>query len=426
VKIGIDVRVHPSISGGIAPAVRSLVSALGSLADGTEEYAIIVGSQEQIDWLGPLPPRQRFVPRPQEQKPRHPLFRPFVPAIRKLQHWLSPPRFWPEVPLSNGFYESLGCDVIHFPTQRFTVCGVRTVYNPIDLQHLHYPEFFDAYAIAWRDSMYRMGCRLARTLIVNSEWIKEDLIRHYQVDPSKIMVVAEAPPAAGTRELSDAALNEVRSKYQLDRPFILYPAVTWPHKNHLRLFKALAHLRDRRRLEPQLVCTGSKFEPFWPSIEQGLRENALGSQVKFLGHVPNEDLRALYRLSTCMTLPSLFEANSLPIFEAWRDGTPVACANATGLPEQVDNAALLFDPENCVAIADALAALMTDSTLRATLRERGRRRGAQFTWEQTARAYRAVYRKTAGVELTDEDRFLLSSAARRPERFVPQLSNLVS
>ena len=67
---------------------------------------------------------------------------PFLPAARYIQHLLSIPREWPEVPVSDGFFESLGCEVVHFPTQGYVLCALPTIYNPHDLQHLHYPQFF--------------------------------------------------------------------------------------------------------------------------------------------------------------------------------------------------------------------------------------------------------------------------------------------
>jgi glycosyltransferase involved in cell wall biosynthesis len=149
------------------------------------------------------------------------------------------------------------------------------------------------------------------------------------------------------------------------------------------------------------------FQPFWPELESALARLQLASQVRFLGHVPEADLRALYQLATMVALPSLFEANSLPVFEAWLAGTPVTCSNTTGLPEQVGDAALLFEPHDPAAIADALAAIVTDSELRRTLRDRGRGRSQKFSWEKTARAYRALYRKVAGRNSTEEDRTLL-------------------
>jgi glycosyltransferase involved in cell wall biosynthesis len=183
--------------------------------------------------------------------------------------------------------------------------------------------------------------------------------------------------------------------------------VTWPHKNHLGLFRALAQLRDERGLTLRLVCTGARYPEFWPRIEEGLRDFKLEGQVKFLGYVSEPDLRALYRLACCLVLPSLYEASSLPIFEAWFDGLPVACSNATALPEQVRDAAMLFDPTDPKAIADALVAATMDQESRRTLRNRGYERLKDFDVLRTAKAYRAVYRRAGGFPLTEEDRWLL-------------------
>ena len=101
--------------------------------------------------------------------------------------------------------------------------------------------------------------------------------------------------------------------------------------------------------------------------------------MTFLGHVPQDELRGLYRLATTMVLPSLFEANSLPVFEAWLEGTPVACSNATALPEQVGDAAVLFNPTDAKSIADGVASIVTDPSLAATLRAKGSRRLKQFS-----------------------------------------------
>jgi glycosyltransferase involved in cell wall biosynthesis len=403
VALAVDARVTPEKTGGIAAAVGSLVQAFGKLEDGSEEFVVVVGSEEQVSWLGPLiGPNQRLVIKPQSRKERW--LRPVRPAIRFLQERLTPPRYWPEVTISDGFYESLGCDVIHFPTQRFTVCAIRSVYNPIDLQHLHHPEFFDAGALAFRETMYRAGCNFAQAVIVNSNWIKADVVRQYRIDPGKIHVVQEAPATASSTEPSESLLRDMRARYGLEQRFLFYPGVTWPHKNHSRLFEALAFLRDTSGLRLQLVCTGSRDQRSWQALLASLRECALESQVKFRGHVPHDELRGLYRLATVMVLPSLFEANSLPIFEAWQEGTPVACSNATALPEQVGDAAMLFDPTDHMSIADAVAAIVSDPSLAAALRVKGSRRLRQFSWEQTARSYRAIYRSVAGRPLTSVDR----------------------
>lgn len=413
-RVALDIRALPGVSGGIAQAVESLVQALGRLTDGPEEYTLVADSMKQHEWLRPLvAANQRLVVRPESRKSRW--LSPLKPAIRFVQNALTLPRQWPEVQISDGFYESLGCDLIHFPTQNFRVCALPAVYNPIDLQHLHYPQFFDADEIARRETIYRTGCQLARALIVNSQWIKDDVVREYRVDPGKIHVIAEAPSTTASAAPSAALVDGLRAKYGLQDRFVLYPSATWPHKNHLRLLEALAYLRDQRGERVQLVCTGSRYQPFHPTLEAAIRDLSLESQVAFLGFVSQEELRGLYRLASCLVLPSLFEANSLPIFEAWHEGTPVACANATGLPEQVEDAALLFDPLAPVSIASALATIVGDASVQARLRSRGQRRLQAFDWDRTARAYRAVYRRVAGRGSSDVDPNLVTPSVRATE-----------
>jgi len=85
-------------------------------------------------------------------------------------------------------------------------------------------------------------------------------------------------------------------------------------------------------------------------------------------------------------------------------GAPVACSTVTSLPEQAGDAALLFDADRPEEMAGAIARLWTDPALRAQLAARGRERVAHFTWDRTARVFRAHYRRIAGRPLTDEDR----------------------
>ena len=165
-----------------------------------------------------------------------------------------------------------------------------------------------------------------------------------------------------------------------------------------------------------LVCTGGRHD-FWSRIERRIQDLQLSSQVKFLGFVTEEELRGLQRLARCLVIPSLFEASSLPIFDAWLEGLPVACSRVAALPDQVKDAAVLFDPLRVESIAEGIAAVVTDGAMQDELRARGYRRVKDFDWERTARCYRAVYRRVAGMALTEEDRWLLAwDWMREPER----------
>jgi glycosyltransferase involved in cell wall biosynthesis len=410
--------------GGIESGLIGLVSALGQLKDGQEEY-IIITSWRDPDWLSSyLGPNQRIVSGPQQShsKPRKPgLLDPFKralgplrPLVRAIWRELfpvpapQPLRLFPEASISDGFYESLGCDVIHFPFQHFVLCALPTIYNPHDLQHLHYPQFFKPCEIAWREMVYRTGCHLANSVAVGSHWTKQDVVRHYRLDPDKVQVIPWAPATQVYPAPSASTLATVKKKYQLQLPFAYYPSMTWEHKNHLRLLEALAYLRDRRGLIVRLVCTGDRFPDFWPRIEERLRTLNLADQVQFLDMLPPSDLRSIYRLAQFVVVPTLFEAVSGPIFEAWQEGVPVACSKVTSLPEQAGDAALLFDPFSVEAIADAVRRMATDKQLRAKLARKGKQRLNHFSWKRTAKAYRALYRRAARRPLTDEDLWLLN------------------
>lgn len=300
------------------------------------------------------------------------------------------------VPVSDGFYESLNCDVIHFPYQDYVYCaGVPTVYNPHDLQHLHYPQFFSAEEIERREIIYPAACRAARVVVVASNFVKQDVIEKYSIDAAKIEVVPWSPPQVSSEPFTDEEAAGLLKKYDCPpRPFILYPAMTWEHKNHLRLLEAVYRLRERENLKINLICTGHK-NSFYAQIEKKIHELNLESQIRFTGIVEYKELSMFYRLAQFVIVPTLFEAASAPLFEAWQHGAPVACSAVTSLPEQASDAALLFNPRSVEEIADAVKSLALNEKLRAEYKIRGFERLRDFSAERTAKAYRKVYRKAA-------------------------------
>jgi glycosyltransferase involved in cell wall biosynthesis len=420
-RVAINAQIAPgSGTGGLETVLREL-TALGELDDGPEEY-VFIGPWHETDWLQPLlNSRQRIIRGPQAAPPVEwrpgrldalkRALGPLRPAARRISRTFSRPAQAgrsESLPVSDGFYESLGCDVIHFPFQSYVRCALPSVYNPHDFQHLHYPEFFEPGTINWRRWAYPAACRAAHTVVVASRFVKQDIVRHCHVAQEKIQVIPWSPPPVenSTDGASDA--SRIREKYQLtEKAFALYPAMTWEHKNHIRLLEALASLRDRHALRVRLVCTGDR-KSFWPQIEKRMLELGLQEQVKFTGLVPYEDMRAFYRAAQFVIVPTLFEAASAPLFEAWQHHVPIACSAVTSLPEQAADAALLFDPLSVDAIADAVASMATDKALRASLQQRGAKRLSDFSLERTAKSYRAVYRSAAGRVLNEEDRWLLN------------------
>ncbi len=421
-RIVIDAQLPPGgLAGGVQQFTTSLIQALGQLGNGSEEY-LIVSHWKHPNWLEPyLGSNQRIVIGRQPQTPRDPfeaakrLLGPMRVPARKL--WRGARRFFAgspdavrhRVPTSNGFYESLGAHVIHFPTQGFVRCSVPSIYNPHDLQHLHYPQFWNRETTDWRETIYPAGCRQSGAVVVESRWVKDDLIRQYGIDPEKIYVIYMGSPTEMYEPITDQDVLYARQRFQLPDTFVLYPAQTWAHKNHIRLLEAIRLLRDHHGVTINLVCTGRQND-FWPTIKRYLHEVRLENQVFFLGFVHPAELRALYRLAQFLVFPSLFEGGGFPVVEAFSEGTPVACSAVTSLHEYGGDAVLPFDSASVESIAQAVFCMATDSELRATLRTRGAVRAGIFSGERTAKTYRALYRKLAGHPLADQDQRLLASA----------------
>ncbi len=392
--------------GGVEQFVMALVHALGKLEDGVEEYRIVV-HPHNADWLKPyLGRNQQLVVAPLNRLDAikshlGPLRKPAGKLLRRTRRALAN-----TVPDSNGFYETLGAQVVHFPYQAFVHCQLPVVFNPHDLQHRHYPQFFPTEEVAEREALYGAGCREARAVVTDSRWVKNDVARQYSVPPQKIFAIPMGAPTELYAAITPERLDAVAHRFQLSQPFALYPAQTWEHKNHLRLLEAMALLRERDGVVVNLICTG-KQNNFWHALETRRHALGLDAHARFLGFVEPLELRALYHLAQFVILPSLFEGGGLPVLEAFREETPVACAAVTALPEYAGDAALLFDPLSVESIADAWHRMGTDADWRATLVRRGAQRVREFTWERTARAYRALYRQLAGQVLsTDEQRLL--------------------
>lgn len=308
------------------------------------------------------------------------------------------------IPNSDGRLESLGVDVVHFATQQAFRTDVPSLYQPHDLQHVHHPEYFSPLQVRYRDAAYRAFCDQARIVSVMTDWGRDDLASAFGLPRNKVAVVPWAP-VVGAHDPAETRPARGGGPDVPER-FLLYPAQTWKHKNHIRLIEAIALLRDDGLLV-NLVCTGHLTEEF-KTIKKRVDDLRLSDLVRFLGYVDDEDLAELFQRATAMAFPSQFEGWGLPVVEAFAVGLPVAASSATVLPEVAGGAALLFDPLDTRDIAKAIGRIWNDEQLRSSLRDRGLVRASDFSWDRTARIFRALYRRVAERALSDEDRDLLA------------------
>ncbi len=187
----------------------------------------------------------------------------------------------------------------------------------------------------------------------------------------------------------------VRARYNIpEGRYIFSVGTVQPRKNYARLIEALKALGPAFN-DVQLVIAGGRGwldGPIYRAVEQfGLTE-----RVHFIGFARDEDLPVLYSDAACLAYPSLYEGIGLPVLEAMACGTPVVTSNVSSLPEVAGDAALLVDPYDVEALADALRRVLTDETLGTELVARGCRQAALFTWESAAAQLWALYRQMIG------------------------------
>jgi glycosyltransferase involved in cell wall biosynthesis len=410
-KVGIDARLADGRHGGVQQAVIGLAHGLSTCLDGSEKYYFLchAGHEEWLKHSIHGPCDILLAPHPKTG----PMLRAFDSSafLRRLfatfGHFIPP--MLNRLPVSDGTVEARNVELMHFTFQSAFKISLPSIYQPWDLQHVHLPEFFPKWQRLRRDYKYRAYCQYARLVVVASSGIRDELITHYRLPRGKVAVIPMAAPVEVYPNPGIEKVAEVRRKFSLPASFALFPAHTYPHKNHLLLLQALDLLRSRHKLKPIVICTGSKTS-FFRSIERGCRQLDLDNQVRFLDYVSPMELKCIFSLCRFLIFPSRYEGWGLPVTEALRLARPVACSDLKVLREQAGDAALYFNPTNTDAIANAIARLWSDDSLHQKLSKRARSVSAHYSWEKTARTFRAHYRRLCGRPLSNEDANLISES----------------
>jgi glycosyltransferase involved in cell wall biosynthesis len=248
-------------------------------------------------------------------------------------------------------------DLVYFLTNSITPAALTRlnyIVTIFDLCHRDYPEFPEignSIQFLMREQRFKNNLYRAVLVLSDSEKLSQLITDRYGVDGKRLLAMPFAPSPFLE---SDTSLdkNEVLNLYQLPEGYFFYPAQFWAHKNHIRILEALLILKEKG-IEYKVVFTGSD-KGNHSHILKFVSQHGLSGQVRFLGFVPAEHIRGLYEGCQALVMPTYFGPTNLPPLEAWALRKPVIYS--AHLREQAGEAAIYFNPDEPLELADAMQA----------------------------------------------------------------------
>ncbi len=372
-KIGLFLGPKPS--GGEFQYYLTMIDAVGTLP--TDQYTVVFGYTSNI-WVDYL---TGYI----QQKVALPSG--FLSKSLSLL-WTRtgmPMGIWRKIcPLFDPMAKALlkeNCDIwiFPYPTARSFQIPVPALVSIHDLMH-RYEKRFKESASSWeffcRERNLTNICRWSKGVIVDSKIGQQHVQECYEMESERIHTLPYIPP----RYMHNETPPGFDKRYILPEKYLFYPAQFWEHKNHKKLIEAAILLKGKLP-DLKLVFTGATHNAY-DSAVQLVRENNLVDNVTFLGYVPNEDMPEIYRRARALVMPTFYGPTNIPPLEAFVAGCPVAVSAIYAMPEQVGDAALLFNPESVTDIADCIVKLWTDDEVCADLVKKGKMRVSDWGQRQ--------------------------------------------
>jgi glycosyltransferase involved in cell wall biosynthesis len=257
--------------------------------------------------------------------------------------------------------------------------------------------------------------RQAQLWLSISESSRQEGLTHLNLPKDAVVNISTAADAKFCRkDIAEPLARELRSKYGLTRPFLMYTGGIDHRKNIEGLIRAYATIPVAIRAAHQLAIVCSIQAESKSTLEQLAKEHGLnGGELVLTGFVPEGDLIALYHLCKAFVFPSWHEGFGLPALEAMHCGAPVIAANTSSLPEVVGNDEALFDPYDDQAIAAKIIQVLTDDAFRQRLIAHGLQQAQKFSWDLTAK--RAIAAFETMCPARDGNSTIPAVSAKRPK-----------
>ncbi len=247
-----------------------------------------------------------------------------------------------------------------------------------DASVFDHPEWFNPTFSLWTRFSWQMLAKRVKAIVTVSNFSRERLKLHLEIPEEKIHVAYNGVGKPFGPQ-SQKAIEDVKARYGLNKPYFLFVGTHEPRKNLAGLIQAWESLNLKSH---SLFVAGAEGAVF---------ANSRGRETRPLQiYISDEDLPALYSGATAFVAPSFYEGFGLTTLEAMACGTPVIASNTTSFPEVAGDAALFVNPNEIEETKNAMLQIIENPQLTNTLRERGLRQAARFTWDESARKTQAL------------------------------------
>ena len=247
-----------------------------------------------------------------------------------------------------------------------------------DLSHLmdnEFPEVRFNREFERRENNYELILKKATAVIVDSQTSFLNVTKKYRLDENRVKII----PFQSGYETRNYSKNfnpneiKIKKKYNINNPYVFYPAQFWSHKNHIYLLKGLKVLQENYGVKLDVIFCGNDNGNL-KYIKDQVVKLEISDRVHFLGFVSNQEIVEIYSQAIALVMPTYFGPTNIPPLEAFEIGVPVIYSNIEGSKEQLGEAALYVDLKNPLSLANQLKRLLDDESLKNKLIVEGKKK----------------------------------------------------
>lgn len=263
--------------------------------------------------------------------------------------------------------------------------GVKTVVTIHDLIFKRFPKLYNPIDVEIYDRKFRRACETADGIVAISQQTKDDIVKYYKIDESKITVIYQDCMEQFSQKVSDEELERVKSKYGMFEEFVLCVGTIEVRKNQLAIAQAI-----KEHSGINLVLVGRETD-YKDEIESFIKENHMAGRVKFIHDADFNDFPAIYSLAKVFVYPSIFEGFGIPVIEAQHCGVPVITSKGSCLSEAGGDGAVYIDPYDISDIESRILDIWNNIELQKELRALGFFNIKRFAKDIITRQYLELY-----------------------------------